>query len=83
MPIVGRAPGAVVVRSDVIRKQLMGVEEAVRLSLDAYAQAINQKVYARLMELVGQTLNAGYCAIADAVFGMEEEREGFSRAELA
>jgi aminoglycoside phosphotransferase family enzyme/predicted kinase len=79
-PFVGRAPGAVVVRSDVVRKQLMGVAETVRLSLDAYAPPINQKVYARLTEIVSQTLNAGYCAIADAVFGKEEEREAIAAA---
>jgi hypothetical protein len=79
-PFVGRSPGAVVVRSDVIRKQLMGVAETVRLSADAYAPAINTRVYERVTEIAGQALSAGYCAIADAVFGKEDEREAIAAA---
>jgi aminoglycoside phosphotransferase family enzyme len=75
-PVLGPAPGAVVIRSDVIRKQLMGVPESVRLPATAYTPSVSKQVYERIAEIASTTVTAGFSAIADAVHGTEEEREG-------
>jgi uncharacterized protein len=74
-PLLGASPGAVVIRSDVLRKQLMGVEETARLPDTAYTQAISKRVYERVAEVTSYTLASGYSAIADAVYGAEGERQ--------
>jgi len=74
-PYLGLAPGAVVIRSDVIRKQLMGVPESVRLPSTAYAPLVSKRVYQRIAEIASITVASGFSAIADAVHGTEEERE--------
>lgn len=73
-PGIGAAPGAVVLRSDVIRKKLLGTAEETRLGDDAYDARTNAAVYAKLCELAGTTLQGGHSVIADAVFGDEAER---------
>jgi aminoglycoside phosphotransferase family enzyme/predicted kinase len=73
-PLFGPCPGAVVIRSDVIRKQLMGVEETTRLAETAYTAEITRRVYDRLAEIATCVLAAGYSAIADAVFGRPQEQ---------
>jgi hypothetical protein len=73
-PLLGAPPGAIVIRSDVVRKQLMGVAETVRLPHSAYTPTVSEKVYRRIAELAATTLASGYSVIADAVYGMESER---------
>ena len=80
-PSLGLSPGAVIIRSDIIRKQLMGVSETSRLPESAYTPAITARVYGRMTELAARTLRAGYSVIVDAVFGKESER--LELAELA
>jgi hypothetical protein len=77
-PLLGACPGAVVVRSDVIRKQLMGVAETVRLPMSAYTAAINEQVYKRIADIASTALASGFSAIADAVFGRDDERQGIA-----
>jgi predicted kinase len=73
-PLLGCAPGAIVLRTDVIRKELLGVDELVPLPEQAYSTDVTQKVYALLAERAGAVLRSGYSAIADAVFGTSGER---------
>ncbi len=73
-PGIGAAPGAVVLRSDVIRKHFWGVEETARLPQEAYSADVTARVYARIAELAGMLLKAGHSVIADAVYGRPEER---------
>jgi aminoglycoside phosphotransferase family enzyme/predicted kinase len=73
-PALGAAPGAVILRSDVIRKQLMGVPESERLPDSAYAPAMSVEVFRRIARIAATTLASGYTVIADAVYGKEEER---------
>jgi predicted kinase len=77
-PFIGAPPGAVIIRSDIIRKQLMGVVETDRLSEAAYTPAMTTKVYDRITELARVTLSSGYSVIADAVFGKESERRNLA-----
>ena len=74
-PGLGAAPGAVVVRSDVIRKQLFNVIPETRLGPEGYTSSANRAVYAALVRRVQTILAAGYSAIADAAFANEDDRE--------
>lgn len=67
-PTIGPAPGAVVIRSDEIRKQLCGAKPLDRLGPEGYTDEISRRVYATLMEHADKVVRGGYTAIADAVF---------------
>lgn len=74
-PALGRAPGAVHLRSDLERKALAGVEETVRLDKDSYTPASSARVYERLCERTAAALAAGHSVIVDAVFLAPAERD--------
>ncbi len=78
-PRIGRAPGAVVLRSDVIRKRLFGLDPFARLPPDAYGAATTARVYATLREQAKQCLESGSSVIADAVHGRPDERAAIER----
>jgi aminoglycoside phosphotransferase family enzyme/predicted kinase len=78
-PDLGPAPGAVLLRSDLERKALLGVGETDRLPDSGYSQDINRRVYDRLMERARAALSAGYAVIVDAAFLHEEERRAVGR----
>jgi hypothetical protein len=73
-PELGAMPGAVVLRSDVIRKRLAGVAPTERLPPDAYAPSASARVFDRLAERAAVLLAAGRAVIADAVWGDPAER---------
>lgn len=66
---------AVVLRTDVIRKQIMGVAETDRLGPEGYAPTVTQQTYATLFEQARLQLAAGRNVIADAVFSRRDERQ--------
>jgi uncharacterized protein len=74
-PGIGAAPGALIVRSDVLRKALLGVPELARLGPDGYSAAISREVYRALIQRAGAALRAGHAVIADAVFARAEDRD--------
>ena len=74
-PAIGPAPGAVVLRSDVLRKELHGVGETDRLPPDAYSPEITRRVYAELADRARRILSAGHGVVVDAVHARLEERE--------
>ena len=69
------APGARVIRSDVLRKRLFDVAPETRLPPSAYDDATTARVYAALQDQAAATLAGGYTAIVDAAFLRAEERE--------
>ncbi|BBE71641.1 AAA family ATPase [Oharaeibacter diazotrophicus] len=72
---VGRAPGAVHLRSDVIRKRLAGVAETDRLPVEHYADpASHAAVFATLNGSAARLLAAGSSVIVDAVHGRPQDR---------
>lgn len=73
-PDLAGVPGARVLRSDVIRKRLMGVAPETRLPEAAYDAQSTAAVYARLGEEAGPLLRAGCSVILDGVFNRPEER---------
>lgn len=72
---IGRAPGAVHLRSDIERKRLMGVDELERLPASGYAEPVTEKVFAALRTQAEIALRAGHSVIVDAVHKTPEERE--------
>ena len=74
-PWYGGAPGAVIVRSDVVRKQLAGVAETTRLPPEAYTPAMAGRVYEAVFDRARRALSAGHAVIADAVFADPGERD--------
>jgi aminoglycoside phosphotransferase family enzyme/predicted kinase len=81
-PGLAGVPGARVLRSDILRKRLMGVAPEDRLPEKAYDAAATRAVYARLGEEARTLLRSGRSVILDAVFLQPEERaaaEGIAR----
>ncbi|MSO77718.1 MAG: hypothetical protein EXQ87_12555 [Alphaproteobacteria bacterium] len=73
------APGALHVRTDLIRKHLFGAGDTDRLPESAYSAAVNARIYASLFDWAGQALHGGHSAIADGVFGDPAERAHIER----
>ncbi|BAF87163.1 putative kinase [Azorhizobium caulinodans ORS 571] len=73
-PRLGRAPGAVVLRSDVERKSLNGVAETERLPATGYSPEQTAQVYERVRQRIDLALKAGQAAVADAVHARPDER---------
>jgi hypothetical protein len=74
-PSIGAAPGAVVIRSDVIRKRLCGVEPLTRLGPEGYTDDVSRRVYDTVMTQTDKAVRSGYTAIADAVFAEGSHRD--------
>ncbi len=73
-PTVGRAPGAVHLRSDIERKRLFGAGEFDRLPREAYLPRTSPPVYQRLRNLASLALASGQSIVLDAVHLRLEER---------
>lgn len=76
-PLLGPAPGALVLRSDVIRKKLFGVAETERLPEQAYTPEVTARVYELLLGGGAQAAAQGHSAILDAAFLRDSERAAF------
>jgi aminoglycoside phosphotransferase family enzyme/predicted kinase len=74
-PAIGAAPGALVVRSDVLRKTLLGVAPLTRLGPEGYAADVTHRVYRLIAQRALTALKAGHTVIADAVFARHQDRE--------
>jgi aminoglycoside phosphotransferase family enzyme/predicted kinase len=73
-PRVGALPGAVILRSDVFRKRMLGAKELDRLPASAYTPAVSAHVYKQLATEASTILQQGHSVILDAVFASEGER---------
>jgi uncharacterized protein len=74
------APGAVVIRSDVERKALFGVNETETLPKEAYARDVTARVYDALVAKARRVVAAGHSAIVDAVYANPDERSAIAQA---
>ncbi len=72
------APGARLVRSDVVRKRQANVPPETRLPPSAYGPETSARVYEALGAQCAAAVAAGYTAIADAVFLRAEERDAIA-----
>jgi hypothetical protein len=79
-PSVGAAPGAVVVRSDEIRKRLCGVALLERLGPEGYSSHVSERVYAMLAEQARVAVRGGHSVIVDAVYARPADRLVIERA---
>jgi uncharacterized protein len=77
-PDIAPDPGAVILRSDVVRKTLFGTPETEPLPQEAYAPEITAQVYRRLAEAARRIVAAGHSAVVDAVFALPEERDAIA-----
>jgi len=78
-PGLGAAPGAVVLRSDEIRKRLAGAAPIDRLPASAYAPDMSARVYDEMLALARSLLAAGRAVVLDAVFLRPDERRAAAR----
>jgi aminoglycoside phosphotransferase family enzyme/predicted kinase len=78
-PSIEPAPGALIVRSDVIRKRLAGVAATDKLPPEAYTPKASAQVYQELERLGLAAVAAGHSAVLDAVFARPGERTGPER----
>ncbi|MCG2625972.1 AAA family ATPase [Bradyrhizobium sp. WYCCWR 13023] len=78
-PTVTPQPGAVVLRSDVIRKQMLGVADTDRLPPSAYTPELAERVYTTLAERARRVLTQGHSVIVDGVFARDFERDACAR----
>ncbi|MDE2487090.1 MAG: AAA family ATPase [Alphaproteobacteria bacterium] len=65
---LGASPGSVVLRTDEIRKRLLGVGATEPVGREAYTPAFYNEVYDRLFTLAGRMLRAGRAVVLDATF---------------
>jgi uncharacterized protein len=79
-PCIGPQPGAVVVRSDVLRKQLFGVPETEPLPADAYLPEVSERIYDALGQDAAHIVSQGHSVVVDAVFAREAERAAIEQA---
>ena len=80
VPHLPPLPGAIWLRSDVIRKRLFGKRDTDRLGPEGYTAAVTAEVYATLAARAARILAAGHSAIADAVFARADERTQIEQA---
>ena len=82
-PHMGRMPGAVVFRSDMIRKELMGVAPDQRLGPEGYGSEISERVYEMIGRRAETVLASGYSVVAGAVYARPEERAAVAQVAQA
>lgn len=78
-PLVGAVPGAVVIRSDEVRKELCGVPPLSPLGPEGYTPEMSRRVYATVADRAAVLLGAGHTAIVDAVFVHPSDRDAIAR----
>ncbi len=82
-PFIGVAPGAVVLRTDVERKRLAGIEPEATLPPESYTREASRAVYESLYARARLALAAGHCVVVDAVFADPAERHTMRDIALA
>jgi aminoglycoside phosphotransferase family enzyme/predicted kinase len=81
-PDVIPLPGAIILRSDVLRKQHFQMNETDRLPADAYQPRITEHIYDTLVQRASHILTQGHSVVVDAVFAREAERAAIREAAL-
>jgi aminoglycoside phosphotransferase family enzyme/predicted kinase len=71
---VGRAPGARILRNDVLRKRLAGLTPETRLPRSSYSGEAARRVYNEADRLALLALRSNQSVIADGVFAQQENR---------
>lgn len=74
-PTLGAPPGAVLLRSDVIRKRRWGMPETEHLPQEAYTVEVSRAVFGELHRRVRSIAASGCAVVADTVYGRAEDRK--------
>jgi len=82
-PELGAPLGALVLRSDVLRKRLFGTPLDRRLPDEGYAPAVSERVFEALAERAERLLRAGCTVLCDAVYGLPGQRARLAAAARA
>ncbi|MDA1097441.1 MAG: AAA family ATPase [Proteobacteria bacterium] len=77
-PLLGPVPGAVHLRSDELRKVLLGQDPEAPLGPSAYTSAVSAQVYEQLRQRAGQALLSGHAVVADAVHNHAGARDALA-----
>jgi aminoglycoside phosphotransferase family enzyme len=77
-PLIGVAPGAVHLRSDLERKALFGVSPLTRLPASAYGADATARVYDIIRNKARMVLSGGHSVVLDATWLGAEERASLS-----
>ena len=75
---IGAAPGARVVRSDVLRKRIAGVHPLDKLGPEGYTPEMSEQTYEAVYNEARTVLSTGHSVIADCVFSKPEERQAIA-----
>lgn len=78
-PGIGPAPGALILRTDEIRKRIFARAPEEALPPEAYAEAVSRTVHARMLDDAATALGHGHAIIADATFLDPAIRGAFDR----
>ena len=76
---IGRAPGALVLQSDIVRKRMFGTDPEDPLPATAYTAGTGDRVYERLRVQARAVLADGAAVIVDAVHAKPRERLALER----
>ncbi|NQW00514.1 MAG: AAA family ATPase [Rhodospirillales bacterium] len=74
-PFFACPAGARVVRTDVVRKRMMGIALSERLLSHGYTEEKSRQTYQRFGDELSVALAQGHSVIADAVFAQPEQRQ--------
>jgi aminoglycoside phosphotransferase family enzyme/predicted kinase len=77
-PRIGAAPGAVILRSDVLRKLLLHRDVGERLGAEGYTEAVTRDVYRAIEMRAADLLALGWSVIVDATFLDPASRTGIA-----
>jgi predicted kinase len=80
---LGAPPGAIVLRSDAIRKRLCRVKPTDRLGPKGYTDEVSQRVYATLLAHADTVVRGGCAALADAAFAKPKDRDAIQHVAAA
>ncbi|MEH6403449.1 MAG: AAA family ATPase [Sneathiella sp.] len=78
-PYIGAAPGAVRIRSDEIRRQLIGWDEFSKMPQSAYTSEKSATVYSQMALCAQAVLTSGHSVILDAVLDRESDQLSFEK----
>ncbi len=82
-PRLGALPGARILSSDRIRKQMFGVGALERLGPEAYRPEVSTAVYGAMRQRAAALLDSGVAVVVDAVHARPEEREAITAVAAA
>jgi uncharacterized protein len=81
-PLFGAPPGALVLRSDEIRKRLCGVPLLERLGPRGYTVDVSRRVYETLADRARSAIVNGRTVVVDAVFADQAQRRIIERVAM-